>query len=92
MEHRVYQKQMNQKKLQAMLTRQKKDDEFFLEAVAKKKEMESAELRRKREGRAEVDTKEPTGSSSRKRLPKQKAAFVSKRAKVDNSLLDALAI
>ena len=89
-EHRVYQKQVNQKRLQTLLSKQKKDDEFFLESVAKKKEMDSAELRRKLEG------KEPDEKKQRKDrpLPRQKHAFVNKsrEGNTGGDLLDALAL
>ena len=78
-EHRVYQKQMNSQKLQTMLSKQKKDDEFFLESVAKKHRID----------------KNPKKSDKKVRsLPKQKTAFVSKRpadSKNTSSLLAALA-
>ena len=92
-EHRVYQKQVNQKKLQTMLAKQKKEDEFFLEAVSKKKEMDSADLRREIEGKAEDSLKRKFG----KALPKQKTVFAVKKNKTEtptgsSSVLDALAL
>lgn len=88
MEHRVYQKQVSQKRLQTLLSKQKKDDEFFLEAVSKKKEMDSAELRRQLEG------KEPVAKKARKErsLPRQKHAFVAKTTETGGDLLEALAM
>jgi ESF2/ABP1 family protein len=92
MEHRVYQKQVNQKRLQTVLSKQKKEDEYFLESVAKKKQMDSADLRRKIEGK-ELETKK---RRAEKALPRQKHAFVPKRPKLSSEsnadLLDALAI
>lgn len=91
-EHRVYQRQVNQKKLQTMLSKQKREDEFFLEAVAKKKEMDSAALRRQLEGKETESTKR----KAEKPLPKQKHAFAPKKkqrtAEDQSSVLDALAI
>ena len=92
MEHRVYQKQVNQRQLQTLLSKQKKEDEFFLEAVAKKKEMDSADLRRKIGGKEDIGKR--GGETS---IPKQKYAFVSKkqRTSADDGnvdLLDALAM
>jgi ESF2/ABP1 family protein len=93
MEHRVYQKQVNQKRLQTMLSQQKKEDEFFLEAVAKKKDMDSADLRRKLEGKEEETKKRPVAKS----FPQQTHAFIPKKRKTSSEgsntdLLDALAM
>ena len=93
MEHRVHQRQVSQKRLQAVLSKQKKEDEFFLDSVTKKRQMDSAELRRKVEGTHDESRKK----SSSKSLPRQKMAFKSKKPRVSDSpgtsdLLDALAM
>lgn len=77
-EHRVYQKQMNSQKLQTMLSKQKKDDEFFLESVAKKHRMDSSE----KKGKKIV--------SRVRTLPKQKTAFVPRSEPAGSLLLAAL--
>lgn len=90
-EHRVYQKQVNRKKLQTIMSKQKKEDEFFLESVAKKKEMDSAEIRRGVEGKLDESKKR----RSERSLPRQKTAFNSKRVRTEDtgsSLLDAIAM
>ena len=87
-EHRVYQKQMNQKTLQVTLSKQKRDDEFFLESVAKKREMDSADLRREIDGKVETKKRRTD-----RPLPKQKFAFTHKKGdEGSSSLLDALAL
>lgn len=93
MEHRVYQKQVSQKRLQTMMAKQKKEDEFLLEATAKKKEMDSAELRRKAEGTHDESRKR----KAEKSLPRQKLVFGSMKPKTPShapsaDLLDALAM
>lgn len=89
-EHRVYQKQMNAKKLQAMLSKQKKDDEFFLESVAKKQRMDLAEKRKPTEG--DAPARKPTVE---RYLPRQKTAFVPRPEVTERKsqlVLDALAM
>lgn len=93
MEHRVHQRQINQKRLQAVLSKQKREDEFFLDSVSKKRQMDSAELRRKVEGTHD----ESRRKSQTKSLPRQKFAFEPKKARLSDKtgssdLLDALAL
>jgi hypothetical protein len=74
-----------------MLSKQKREDEFFLEAVAKKKAMDSADLRRQHDGKEDGSKKR----RAEKPLPKQKFAFEAKKKRAANdqsSVLDALAI
>lgn len=90
-EHRVYQKQMNRKKLQTIMSKQKKEDEYFLESVAKKKEMDSAEIRRGVQGKTDESKKK----RSDRPLPKQKTAFIPKKARLEESggsVIEALAM
>jgi len=90
-EHRVYQKQVNSKKLQTIMSKQRKEDEFFLESVAKKQAMDSADIRREVEGKQDEAKKR---RKTERPLPKQKFAFVPKKARTveGGSLLDALAM
>ena len=90
-EHRVYQKQMNSKKLQTMLSKQKRDDEYFLESVEKKNRMDTAE--RKRAAATDVETTPAKRVKSERTLPRQKTAFVFKpdKPELPSLLLAALA-
>jgi len=94
-EHRVYQRQMNQKRLQVSIAKQKKEDEFFLSSVAKKKVIDAIE--KKKESNESTKRKEQSGNPS---LPRQMTPF-QKRSKTDDgnskpdmthSVLDALAM
>ena len=95
MEHRVYQRQMNQKKLQVMISKQKKEDEFFLESVSKKKAIDSMEKNMRKEAAGKPVTKRARPERS---LPRQKTAFLgasntAQTTSAPNSLLlDALAL
>jgi hypothetical protein len=94
-EHRVYQKQVNQKQLQVMISKQKKEDEFYLKSVAKKKRIDSID--KKKEKRAINNPGRRSGPASERlvALPKQKAPY-SRPNKVTEdssvSVLDALAM
>ena len=97
-EHRVYQKQVNQKHLQAMISKQKKEDEFYLKSVAKKKRIDSIEKKREKRGVTKPNnsssTKDSAGSSE---FPRQKIPFNSRgKAPQDTtavvSIIDALAM
>ena len=91
-EHRVYQKQVNQKQLQAMISKQKKEDEFYLKSVAKKKRIDSIEKRKVKKG---ISKKPSTSEQESSDLPNQKVPFRTREKPQQNttvSILDALAM
>ena len=95
-EHRVYQKQVNQKQLQTMISKQKKEDEFYLKSVAKKKRQDTID--KKREKKTGNKRERPASLEDTASLPRQKAPFSRNDmgpTKVTNtavSVLDALAM
>lgn len=92
-EHRVYQKQVNQKQLQAMISKQKKEDEFYLKSVAKKKRIDSIEKKREKRGLLKSKPSKVTDDSLD--FPKQKTPFKSPGKLPQDttvSILDALAM
>jgi hypothetical protein len=91
-EHRVYQRQMNQKRLQVSIAKQKKEDEFFLSSVAKKKVIDAIEKKRNEKDESRKRIRPDPHSSS---LPRQMIPF-QKKTKTEqinsDSVLDALAM
>jgi len=94
-EHRVYQKQINQKHLQVMISKQKKEDEFYLKSVAKKKRIDSIEKKKEKRSISKKGMGSGAADEQKVALPKQKAPYSRPEKLMENStvsVLDALAM
>ena len=91
----MYQKQINQKHLQVMISRQKKEDEFYLKSVAKKKRIDSIEKKKEKRSISKRGMGSDAAGEQKVALPKQKAPYSRPEKLMENStvsVLDALAM